>query len=233
MNNPTTRPNQSSATPTALPGAAPQADNAALPNAFTNAAPDQPAALPGFGIGTTTKKSISLHTVLLVLVVAISAVAIFGMRKIGVFTGNALAATTTVDMATVPKIDTRHLQVIAELNRNRVENQVPETSVQKNPFVLSLRPAKRDDEPKAARPGASPEEIAAANAALRDAEARKSLEALTLNGIMGGTTPVARINGRLFRVGDKLPGGSMLSAIEGRRIIVEVNNEFFAIDLGQ
>lgn len=204
-----------------------------LPNPFTNNAPDQPPALPGFGVQSGVSKGISSHTALLLLVLLISAAAIFGMRKIGLGSLAALASggASELDMSQVPKIDDTHKQVLTELSKSRTDNQVSKDDLQRNPFLLMMRPkplkpviANMPDMP-------APKDDAEALKQARVRELLEKLSAMQLNGIMGGARPVARIDGRLYRAGEVVAGTFTVRTISGKQVQLEADGELFVLEM--
>jgi len=203
-----------------------------LPNPFTNNAPDLPPQLPGFGVASGGSKGISSHTALLLLVLLISAVAIFGMRKLGLGTLAALASVGAekVDMSAVPKIDDSHKLVLAELSKTRTDNQVEKDQLQRNPFQQMFRPRPLNN--AVAAPNMPvPKDDAEARQQARVSDLLIKLGGMQLNGIMGGLRPVARIDGRMYRVGETVAATFTVRAISGRQVQLEADGELFVLEM--
>lgn len=215
------------------------------PNPFINN-PDHGAipTIPGFDMGAAKKAPINLHGVLTLGILLIAAAAIWGMRSIGLKGLQASvqgsdSSALSVDPGVRPAVMTladQHL--LADLNASRTEMQVPGEELQKNPFSLSdaLRPKAKAIQGAAPGKEATMEEIAAQ----RQAELLTALADYKLQGVMGGSNPVARINGKAYRVGDKLGDGPdggasaprfTVSAIEGREVTVTLEGFSFILSM--
>lgn len=199
----------------------------------------------GFDVGAAPARTVSGGTVLLVASTLIAGVVLWGMRTVGLGPGRALASLSfdksLVDSAGMPTRD--HAGVLADLNASRVHQQVPEDKVKRNPFLRLEGPA-----PAAAVAGTG----AADEAERRNAEARRAEEerqrreaeqqarrleqavaSLKLNGVMGGSSPVARINGEPARVGDRVAELFTLSAIHQRSVELKTDEGVvFMLEMG-
>jgi hypothetical protein len=206
-----------------------------MPNPFTTPAPDLPPALPGFGVQSGASTGISSHTALLLLVLLISAAAIFGMRKIGMGSLAALASggPSELDMSAVPKIDDSHTPLLNELSKSRTDNQVAKDQLQRNPFLMMVRPKAVPPQGVAAMPDLpEPKDDAEAQRQARVRELLGMLSAMELNGIMGGSRPVAKIDGRLFRAGEVVGGTFTVVRISGKQVELEADGERFVLEMG-
>jgi hypothetical protein len=188
-------------------------------------------ALPGFGVGPARKSPVSLQTLLVAVVLVASAGAIVTMRKVGLgnFTPFAMGGEVQVDLSTVPKADTRHVMVIEALNKTRTGNQVAVEQLQKNPFSLpAVESTGQDDFAAAAR---MTEMSAAERARLeRESALRKQFQEMVLNGVMKTSRgPVARVNGRMVHVGDRLGDFTVLE-ISGRSVVLEADGVQMTLD---
>jgi hypothetical protein len=133
-----------------------------------------------------------------------------------------------VDLSTVPKLDTRHLTVIESLNRSRTTNQVEASMIKKNPFVLEGR--KISDEDQMASSGRE-KQTAAERAAVERAETiAKQIKGMEVNGIMAGARPIARINGKVVRVGERL-GDFVVKSIAGRSVELFLDGQTYTIEM--
>lgn len=180
----------------------------------------------------------STQTVALALLVAAAGGVVYGMRQAGIGPMGALATTKMpdYDVTKAPGSKTAdHKRVLAQLEATTTGAQVPPDQVQKNPFrladLLSTDAGPIDD-------GASEAaERARAERARRDAEARakrvaSDLASLKVNAIMGGSTPVARLSGEMYRVGDRV-GDFTVTAIRAREVDVEADGQTYTLSLDQ
>lgn len=205
--------------------------------------------IPGFDMGAAKKAPINSHGVLTLGILVLAAVAIWGMRSIGLKGQTGVMAQ---DISSLGGIDTgakppavmtvEDKRLLADLSASRTANQVPGEDLQKNPFSLSeaTRP-KPKATPGAPLPAtASPEDIAAA----RQNELLSALSEYKLQGVMGGASAVARINGKAYRVGDTLSHGKpgeknakqqgpefVVKAVDGREVTVTCETFSFILSM--
>jgi hypothetical protein len=110
-------------------------------------------------------------------------------------------------------------KILAELARSSQPGVLPD-KLQKNPFVFDTAA------PAASLPGAEP-------SVDPDAERIRSLLATTeINAIMQGPVPVARVNGRLVKVGDTIEGLLLVAQINDRSVDFIANNKTYTINMG-
>ena len=106
-------------------------------------------------------------------------------------------------------------RVMSDLSRLDTPVQVPGDRIEKNPFVLVGAPAMDED---------GPTEAFVDSAALERERAkqrfRSSVASLKLGSVVGGTVPMAIINGKAYRVGDQIEPGITLSEVDGRTVTV-------------
>lgn len=187
----------------------------------------------GGGTLTAPKGSkISHAAIFFAVLIVVGGGLLFAMRKIGINPMSAIANMTEpeVDLTRNNKSPLDHKRVLRDLSESAVKGQVPIEQVQKNPFEIP--------EVIAATQSADPE-LAAKQALERERKAaeerRKNLEAtvagLKIHGILGGSTPVARINDKAVRVGDKVEGILEVTAIQGRTVELECDGQTFVLSL--
>lgn len=173
------------------------------------------------------------------LVLVGAAAGIFAMRAIGMGPGAALAG-LVLDFKPGASGSTEvSPRLLADLERSKRAVQVPAEVIDKDPFRLRTdagTPLMTDD----------PEAIARAEAARqaklleeqrlererRQRELQTAFGRFELQGIMGGTMPIARISGKLVRVGDMLEGGFKVTQIEGRRVVLVAEDTEFVLEFG-
>lgn len=182
------------------------------------------------------KAKISTQAITLGVLLVVGGGMIYGMRILGIGPLTTLAKTVVPDYdLTKPAARSGdHKRILADLEANHASGQVPADQVQKNPFSLadlmtptaSATPA--DNGEAAAR--------AAADRAKRDADAKRkrlqtTLAGLKINGILGGSNPVARISGEAVRVGDTVADMFKVKAIHGRAVELEFEGETFTLQM--
>ena len=104
--------------------------------------------------------------------------------------------------------------VVAMFATDYTQNQVPVEYVKKNPFVL--------DRPEAPEPEASPKDDRDLERQYQQwlTERRREIQRLNLEAVMGGTNPVAIVDGESVQVGQRL-GNFEVVAIEGQTMRLE------------
>lgn len=156
----------------------------------------------------------------LLIVVAVSAAVLYGMRTMG-----GMASLDLVEIEIDYPLDASerataaHDDVIDELVSSTEVVQVPLESIRMNPFVWKMSPPKAEvDSAEQARLEA--ERIAKEQERL-ERERRAAFSKLTLNSVMGGRVPVAMISGELVKVGDPVGEHFTVRTIEGRRVVLD------------
>ncbi|MBY0308499.1 MAG: hypothetical protein K2Q09_07130 [Phycisphaerales bacterium] len=223
------------------------------PNPFTQAGSDHHAipAIPGFDMGAAARRpAINVHGLLTLAILAIAAVAIWGMRSIGLRGQTGVMAQEVQDAMSIDTnkkavMTVEDQRLLADLTASRTANQVPGDDLQKNPFALSdaARPKPKTLPGEPLPPTATDEEIKAA----RQRDLLAMLAEFKLQGVMGGATGVARINGRPYRVGDEFgaeaanrtaPAGPSpsavrftVTAIDGREVTVSAEGFNFILSM--
>ncbi|MBL8990603.1 MAG: hypothetical protein JNJ48_03380 [Phycisphaerae bacterium] len=197
------------------------------------------AGLDGFAADIGRRPRVSAQSVLLAAVVVVAGGVLFAMRQIGLGPAAAVAQTKEAEIPTPSAGD--HRGVLADLNSSRVELQVPEEKVKKNPFRLVGAAM----EPEVATAGAPADDSGrrASEAARADAEKRRKLaearaslvksklNGMTLNGVMGGSNPVARIGGRVYRTGDVIDELFTVREIRQRSVDLECDGITYTIEM--
>lgn len=115
-------------------------------------------------------------------------------------------------------------RILAELERSLAPLNVTASTVQKNPFTM-----KEDAKPVDA---AAPQDDSGRNAREREAMIKNALAQVTLNGVMDGPVPLARVNGRTVRVGDTVAEVFIVGEIHDRAIDLLVDNMTFTVSMG-
>lgn len=176
---------------------------------------------------------------LMILVVALAGGVLAGMRQLGLGPHAATAGAMKIETQDPAKLAAAHKQVMADLSTARVEMQVPFDRVRTNPFrtagIVNLP----------AVPSATSEEPTDLNAMVERArqEQQKRLEAerqkqvlsllqsLELNSVLGGPSPVARINNKIYRIGDRVEGLFLFKSAEGRAVVLEAEGQEHRIEM--
>ena len=122
---------------------------------------------------------------------------------------DAMSPDDPINPANIDELFADTESVVAMFATDYTQNQVPVEYVKKNPFVLN-RPKSTDNQPTSTH-----------NRDLERqyqqwlTERRREIQKLNLEAVMGGTTPVAIVDGESVRVGQQL-GNFEVVAIEGQ-----------------
>jgi hypothetical protein len=164
-------------------------------------------------------------SLIIVVVIIIAVLGLFSMRKLAKVT-----ASTPID-SDVSKViedfvsgksqagtesradagkDDQILDVL--MSENYTERQVPLQDVQRNPFIIfGVQPVISEDAPMVI--DQRPLEIERRREAMQ-----KPASSLTLKSVLGGSTPLANIGGKIYRVGETVTAGP-----KGKEIVYRVD----------
>lgn len=186
----------------------------------------------GGGLAAPKGSRISHAAIFFAALIIVGGGLLFAMRKIGINPMSAIAKMKEpeIDLTKNVKSNIDHKRVLRDLSESAVKGQVPLDLVQKNPFEIP--------EVIAAPVSEDPEVAArlAAERARKDAEERKKrldsiIAGLRVHGILGGSTPVARINDKAVRVGDRVEDIFEVTSIQGRAVELECDGQTFVLSL--
>ncbi|VAX41546.1 hypothetical protein MNBD_PLANCTO03-1784, partial [hydrothermal vent metagenome] len=158
--------------------------------------------------------------------------AIFAMRQFGMGPAISLAEMdidykpAAISSGTTPK------KILAELDRSRRAVQVPADLITQDPFELDNAQAAVTEptvDPDLAR-RAEEERLRLAREA-RQQELDETLDTITLQSVMGGSVPIARIDGKVYKVGMTVCEMFTITQIEGRDVTLAADGHTFVISM--
>lgn len=158
--------------------------------------------------------------------------AIFAMRQFGMGPVVSLAGIdvdykpAAISAGTAPK------KVLADLDRSRRAVQVPAELITQDPFELDnaqATVAQPTVDPDLAR-RAEEERLRLAREQ-HEQELQGALAALKLQGVMGGSVPIARIDGQVYKVGMRIGEFFTVSAIVGRDVTLTADGHSFVLSM--
>ncbi|CAG0997426.1 hypothetical protein PHYC_02653 [Phycisphaerales bacterium] len=179
----------------------------------------------------------STQVVILLLVVGVSAVSLWWMRREGTKVGvNFQELKVDYSEPDAEKART-YARIMTDLARIQTPLDVALGEFGKSPFMLDSGKAVVSENGVSVPAGPDPQEVAAREAAER-AEARRqelltALENLRLQSLMGGRVPLARIDDRTVRVGDEVGGVFTVTAIEGRTVTLAADGQTFTLTIDE
>jgi hypothetical protein len=188
----------------------------------------------GAGEMTSPKKALPPEATMMLGLVAASALLLYGLRMYGMRGGLAMADMQieyTRDQTISAGSQER---VMAELARQTGPAQIPAERIHINPFMLAEAKTdapvieKESDAVLAAR--RMLEEQKAAREA-RKLEIEKDLAGMALQGVMQGRVPLARVNGVVVRVGDKIGEHCIVKEIKGRSVVIEADKALYELHM--
>lgn len=158
--------------------------------------------------------------------IALSGGVLYGMRVYGRNLGMKLdkfdAAITETKKD--PKTDAETARIMAELERHGTPVQVPADQIRRDPFVLVGLASAVPDVRTPVVEAAKPDPMAAL-----EQEIRGRFEQLELTSVMMGSSPVARINGRIYRVNDSIARTFTVMEISDRQVTLGWGGKSFVL----
>lgn len=199
---------------------------------FGGLSPEELAGKRGTRAGRT-----STQVVILLLVVAVSAVSLWWMRREGTRVGVTFAE-LKVDYTEPDAEKARtYARIMADLSRIQAPLDVALGEFGASPFMLeSGKPVVKHGQ-VVMPTGPSAEEVAAREAAEKAEARRLELESalgnLRLQSIMGGRVPLARVDDRTVRIGDTIGEYFVVTDISGREVTVTADGQTFTLSLAE
>ncbi len=174
------------------------------------------------------RRRIKIQNVMVVAVIVFSIVAIFLMRQIGTKRGRNFE-TVKIDYqldGAGSRLTPEQKKILADLAATSEPIQIAPSEIDKNPFTLEeTRVMSFIGDPAPTRPR-DPD----ADAQVQIAQVLSKLE---LNGTMRGRIPIARISGRIYKVGDLIEGTFILKSVDDRTVELEAGGKTWALSIGE
>ncbi|MDQ7013875.1 MAG: hypothetical protein Q9O74_08275 [Planctomycetota bacterium] len=158
---------------------------------------------------------------------------LFAMRQLGLGPAVSLAEVAveyTPDDNGQPTVSAS--KVLADLDRSRRAIQVPAEKINQDPFQLNAEQATEltpQIDADLARRAELERQALAREARLQDIET--ALDDLTLQSVMLGSRPIARINGEVYRIGMPVAEYFTITGIEGREVTLTADNQTYTLSL--
>jgi len=196
-----------------------------VPNPFANAGTVETARI---------QRRIPTQTFILMLVLGVSAAALFSMRQLGLRSGVQFEEVKLDGTGPDAEKAKSYERIMADLQRIQTPLDVALGEFGKSPFMLTTSKTQvtAHGEPVIEL---SPEEraalIAKEAAANRLAEIQDMATRLEVNGILAGRVPIARINNQAYRIGDVVQELFTVTAIDGRSVTLLADGETFVLTM--
>lgn len=166
----------------------------------------------------------------LVLVALVGGGSIMGMRQFGLgsgYTYDNITIDYPVNVNEVSEDHEQYQQILADLTDHSVP-QIALNELREDPFVL--RGGKKAEEFHAVAEE-TPAEREARLRLLREQEVQREFYKLTLNSVIGGSSPIARVAGRPVRLGDTVSGLFVVTEITGRSVVLEADGKTYTLTM--
>jgi hypothetical protein len=184
-----------------------------------------PGALDAGGGVAPGRRRPRTQTLVLILVMVASAASLYTMRKQGMAAGIVFQPVKLdYEPERVRPEDIRAQQrVMAELARSVSPDTFRDEPLRNNPFKLDAA------QPNSTGPTVDP------NAAVvkREEDLRARFAQLTLNGIMQGPTPLARISGKTYTVSDTVDATFIVQAINERSVDLMFEGRVYTLQMSE
>ncbi len=181
------------------------------------------------------KVKVNAQAVVLVIILGVSAAALASMRHIGMKSGiNFKDQKSTIQPAQVqdePEKVARYDRIMKDLQQLQTPLDIALGELAKIPALIPTdqkvaKPFEQIDmTPKA------PEDRTESNRLTKIAMDREAAKKLELQSVMGGKVPLARIDGKFYRIGDLVNEKFIVRAIDHRSVTVEANGETFEVEM--
>ncbi len=170
----------------------------------------------------------------IVLVIAVAAAGLYFMRRIGVGGSFAFA---NIEIEIPDSLNNRDdLEVVMrDISEKTTEKQVPLQNVKKNPFYIARQANPTDDVEPARVDNGEQERLERERAErARLAAVEKAYKSLKLQSIMGGSRPMAMIDGRLHQIGARINEYFKITRIDDRSVEIRTEaGEAYTLTLGE
>jgi len=167
---------------------------------------------------------VSVQNIIIVIVLVVSAASLYLMRKQGMNSGMHFDRVVKID-ADLDKVKpvahtAAQIKLLEELAHLQDRHISVTEKIQKNPFRLDA--------------GTTPDGTPIPAPILDNTPAiTAALAGLTLNGIMQGPVPLARINGATVRVGDIIDQWFVVSHIHDRAVDLVAEGKTYTLSMGE
>ncbi len=185
------------------------------------------------GAFVTPRKWTPRQPLVIGLTVIVSAVALMGMRQIGMRSAIAFETDQSeFDFQGDAQLQTRYERLMADLGNAKDPLDVALADFGNSPFAMreAIAPLQQASNPTPVA-GETPEAAAARGAAARKTALLNEASKLVLHSVMGGKRPLARINEETVTVGDTVAEYFTVTEISGRSVTITADGESFTLNM--
>lgn len=181
----------------------------------------------GTGSGRSNK---SRRLAVMLLIVVGASGGIFLMRQVGLGAASVIASIVVDYNPNEFTTGPGDPAVLDELARSRMAVQVPAEVFEQDPFVLEGAAPAAEVVAAPVRTTITPEERAKRKLEAQIVEATEQIE---VQSVMGGPIPLARVNGKMVRMGDTMLDVLTVAAIDGRVVVFIGGDTYYAYSMGE
>jgi len=190
--------------------------------------------MPGDFGTMRARRRIPTQTIVLLIVLAVSAAALYFMRQYGMKSGMTFDPILVSYEEQDGEKARTYERIMADLARIQTPLDIALDDFGKSPFILYAPKTSTLDDFTPVE-GATAEERALEEArraaAQRHTEREAVIATLDLQGVMGGSVPLARVNNETYRVGDQVAGVFTVTKIEGRGMVLSAEGVDYPLEM--
>jgi hypothetical protein len=184
--------------------------------------------------GSRPRRKVPTQTLILMLVLGVSAAALMSMRQLGLRSGVKFEEVKLDGSEADAEKAKTYDRIMADLARLQTPLDVALGDFGKSPFMLDTHKTQVTAEGETIEE-LTPEQraalIAKEAAEQRRAQIQDAATQLQVNGILAGRVPIARINEHAYRIGDTVQDLFTVTAIDGRSVTLEADGESFVLTM--
>ena len=183
------------------------------------------------------KVKVNAQAVVLVIILGVSAAALASMRHIGIKSGidfnkSSKAPAQPAAVQDEPEKAARYDRIMKDLQQLQQPLDIALGELAKIPALIPTdQNVAKPFELATLRAPTLPENTGEKDRLTRIALDRDAAKKLELQSVMGGKVPLARIDGKFYRIGDLVNERFIVRTIDHRSATVEANGETFEIEM--
>ncbi|MFZ4428958.1 MAG: hypothetical protein ACOYPS_01260 [Phycisphaerales bacterium] len=185
----------------------------------------------GDAFGRASGRKFSVQSIVMVLVVLVSAVAVVGMRAMGTRGGIAMGNDEVQYTAQDADVGLRFAKVMGDLARVQRPLDVALGEFGRSPFMIRSATATANASTSDMTPEQRAEKERRDRQETRRRQIDESFASLTIQSIIGGRVSLARISGDVYSEGDVINGLFKVVSIEDRTVHLEADGQRFELTL--
>lgn len=181
-------------------------------------------------------KRFSSHNTVTALVLAVSAIMLYGMRQAGMRSGMTFREVKIEYQReeVSPAMLAAQRRILEDLAKSERPAQIPADKLAKNPFELATAaPATAATPDQSLAEAQRQAELARQARAEQLEKVQSTLATLHLKSVMEGRVPLARINDQTVRVGDTVADLFKVTKIDGRSVELTADGQVYLLEISE